>query len=108
MGPPDAEDAIRLRYLMTSLRRRLTPSNTEQTLQLDVAGSVFSVVLGPLPQLVQGSSPAQAALTSELAPFVGWLRSERSLEALLADPAVTLEGPSEVLEQFRSQLRAME
>ncbi len=50
-APPRPGEAFRLRYLMTSLRRRLRPSPRTATLHLVVGGEAFGVRLGATPTL---------------------------------------------------------
>jgi DNA-binding HxlR family transcriptional regulator len=49
MGPPTADDAMRLRYLMTSMRRRLLPGPIHARVALWVGDQGFDVRLGPAP-----------------------------------------------------------
>ena len=58
MGPPEEGEAMRLRYLMTSLKRRIRPTKGEATLQLKLAGEAFWFRFGADPEVTQGERPA--------------------------------------------------
>ena len=66
-GPPRGDDTFRLRYLMTSVRRRLRSESDLLSLQLTVEQpkrepESYWVRLGPNPTVLQGENPADVAL----------------------------------------------
>ncbi|MAQ15794.1 MAG: hypothetical protein CMN30_13490 [Sandaracinus sp.] len=65
-GPPREGEALRLRYLMTSVRRRLRPTRRRGWVQLHVDDESYSVRLGPDPTVVQGAEPTRHAVHTDL------------------------------------------
>lgn len=61
MGPPTASDAMRLRYLMTSMRRRLRPGPEAARVALWVEEHGFGVRLGAAPTVWQLAADADDA-----------------------------------------------
>lgn len=59
MGPPRRGEIFRVRYLMTSIRRRLRPTAQATSLQLWIDGVPFWVRLGRTPAVRQGTGTAE-------------------------------------------------
>ena len=71
---PRPGDAVRMRYLLTSMRRRLRPTTQEARLGLRVGGEEATVVLGPTPAVVQGIEEGVCVWEPEPLALVGLLR----------------------------------
>lgn len=92
LGPPRKGDAIRLRYLMTSIRRRLRPSSRRVWLGLVVDGESYSVRLGDAPTVIQGKEPSQTAIETDLAGLRSLLMDRRPIADLVQAGMVSLRG----------------
>lgn len=105
MGPPHEEDAFRLRYLMTSVRRKLRPRGDVRTLQIFVNDDPFVVQLGPAATVEQGEREAQTTLRCSLPGIRALLFSQTTIEQLVDDRLLTIEGDTAVVDEFRNALR---
>ena len=94
---PRPGDTFRLRYLMTSMRRRLAAGPTEATVQVWIADEPFCIRLGPSPTVVQGEGPADATLRVDLDAWRARLFGREPLERWLARPGVSFAGDPAVL-----------
>ena len=74
MGPARRGEAFRLRYLMTSIRRRLGATSRTMTLQLFVDGTAFWARLGGAPTVRQGLGAADATVRWTRAEFLSLLK----------------------------------
>lgn len=105
MGPPDEEEAIRLRYLMTSIRRKLRPSPQAGTLQLFIEGAPFCVQLGTDPEVLQGESDADAKVRCKLGGIRALVFERTSVVELAEVGLLSIEGDPSIVEMFRDSLR---
>lgn len=92
MGPPEEEDAFRLRYLMTSMRRKLRPTSETGVLQLWVGEEAFAVRLGAKPDVVQGEVQADATLRCDLSAFRALLFMGAPLQSLVDEGRAVVSG----------------
>ncbi len=98
MGPPGEEDAFRLRYLMTSMRRKLRPTEQCGTVQLHIGDQFFAVHLGPIPQVVQGTIGADAGLSCGLQAFRALLFGGADLASLQHAGQATITGDAALVQ----------
>jgi len=100
LGPPAEDEAIRLRYLMTSIRRKLSPTDTEGWLQLHVGERAFSIRLGPEPTVVQGEEPTRTAVHTDLGGLRALLFQRRDPEELMREGVLSLRGDPDLVRAF--------
>lgn len=95
MGPPREHDRMRVRYAMTSMRRRIRPHARGARVQVTIDEDPFSFVCGGAPEVTQGRCAhadveVEVGVDAALAFFVGgaplgeW--SAREDVALTGDP----------------------
>jgi len=99
-GTPREGEAIRLRYLMTSIRRKLAPTDAEGWLQLHVGTEAFSIRLGAEPTVVQGEEPTSTAVHTDFDGLRALLFQQRDPEALMRDGAIGLRGDPALVRAF--------
>lgn len=92
MGPSREGESMRLRYLMTSARRRLKPSELEAQVQLWVEETPFSVTLGISPTVSQGESTAAAVVRCGIPGMRALVFGEADARMLLKGGLITAEG----------------
>lgn len=97
LGPPEEDEAIRLRYLMTSIRRKLSPTDTEGWLQLHVGERAFSIHLGPEPTVVQGEEPTKTAVHTDFDGLRALLFERRDPEELMREGVLSLRGDPDLV-----------
>lgn len=100
LGAPREGDAIRLRYLMTSIRRKLSPTMEEGWLQLHVAPNAFSIRLGPEPTVVQGEEPTATAVHTDFDGLRALLFQRQDPEALMREGVLGLRGDPALVRAF--------
>jgi len=105
LGPPDEEDAFRLRYLMTSVRRKLVGEGKPATLQLWVNDDAFWVRLGPNSTVEQGAMNASTVTRCTMPGIRALLFTSTSVDELEETDLLTITGDRAVLERFRGSLR---
>ena len=96
-GPPRKDDALRLRYLMTSMRRRIRSTAAALRLQLWVDGAPYWLRLGPAPTVQQGESDADAVARTTLPGLLALLSGSLLPADLVASGAVDLHGHPDAL-----------
>lgn len=99
-GPPREGDALRLRYLMTAVRRKLAPTALEGWLQLHVGDEAFSIRVGAEPTVVQGTEPTKTAVHTDLDGLRALLLMRRDPEVLMREGAIGLRGDPELVRAF--------
>lgn len=90
-GRPLPSEAIRGRYFMTSLRRKLRPTNKELWIQLWVDEQPYAVRLGPRPTVVHGERLVSTTAHGSLANLHALLTQQSSL-AELQSKGLEIEG----------------
>lgn len=107
MGPPGEEDAFRVRYLMTSLRRKLRPSALEGRLQLWVDEAPYSIRLGSEPAVEQGLAdvPADAEVRCGGLGLRALLFGGAPVSELVAAGTVQVTGDAALVQAFARHWR---
>jgi len=103
-GPPVEGEAIRARYLMTSIRRRLRPSPTAATLEVEIDGVPYAVTLGDAPTVVQGRTGDRHAVQCSFDGIRGLLFERRPVRELVERGRLAVRGDIGVIEAFVSAL----
>lgn len=99
-GPPREGEAIHLRYLMTSVRRKLEPTQAAGWLQLHVGADAFSIRLGEQPTVVQGEEPTRTAVHTDFDGLRALLFERRDPEALMREGVLGLRGDPALVRTF--------
>ena len=99
-GPPRPGEALRLRYLMTSIRRRLRPTRKRGWLQLHVGAESYSVRLGKEPTVVQGTEPTKTAVHTDVAGLRALLFERLAPTKLMGDGVIGLRGDATLVAAF--------
>jgi DNA-binding HxlR family transcriptional regulator len=100
MGPRRKRDFIRVRFFMTSVRRKLRRGSRTAWVQLWIEGSPFAVRLGPKPTVRQGEHPAAAILHADLHGLRALLIDRVPIDHLVACGSVSVEGELADVELF--------
>lgn len=100
LGPPRDGEAIRLRYLMTSLRRRLRPSHVSGTLVLHVGEQTYWARVGETPTLVQGTVTSDTAVHTDLPGLLALLFDGEGAAHLARQGRLALRGQATVVDAF--------
>lgn len=106
MGPPADEDAFRLRYLMTSVRRKLQATSPGGSVQVFVGSEPFWVRLGTNPTVEQGVRVADASISCTVPGIRALLFGGAPTQELLEDHQIVIEGNTGIVEEFREAFRA--
>lgn len=94
---PRPGDTFRLRYLMTSVRRRLQPGPAVGWLQLYIDEEPFALRLGAAPTVVQGTRAADATLRVGVDAWRARLFAREPLDRWRGRPDVEFAGDPAVL-----------
>lgn len=100
LGKARGDDAIRLRYLMTSIRRKLRPSEREGWLQLHLGPDAFSIRLGAEPTVVQGERATKTEVHTDLDGLRALLFQGRDPEVLMREGVLGLRGDPSLVRAF--------
>lgn len=93
LGMPDGTQEMRLRYAMTSVYRRMQPTEVENTLQMRIGDDVFSLVTGhePYVEAVERTD-ADATIQTEVPAAIRLLFRGESLKRLIDENVVLFGG----------------
>jgi DNA-binding HxlR family transcriptional regulator len=100
LGAPRADDAILVRYLMTSIRRRLRPGRVSARVQLRVGGAPFIVALGATPTVVAGEDSSDATVDCDLGGVRALLVQGEPPRELAGRGLVRIEGDLGAVEEL--------
>ena len=103
MSPPEEGEAMRLRYFMTSVKRRLGATGYVGSVQLYVEGEPFLISLGPKPSVRQGEGEAEGTLRGGGMALRGLLLGLPMVK--LPPIGATYEGERAALEALARALR---
>lgn len=103
--PPRPGEALRLRYLMTSLRRRLGPGLVSGVVGLHIDGETYWVALGAGPRLEQGTVDAEAEVYTTLSGFRALLFDGIGSAQLAREGRIALSGDPALVDAFVAAVR---
>ncbi len=99
LDAPRSDDRLRIRYAMTSIRRRLRPVPTSAVIVLDVDGQRYVARLGEHPTVEQAGEEVDVDLRMSVAGFRRWMFAGEGWEELVAEGLV--DGPADLARRLR-------
>lgn len=102
-GQPHPGEAVRARYLLTSIRRRMRAMGKVRHLALVVDGARFAVRLGQRPTVVQGriaGATAKARVVTDFAGLAALVVAREPLAKLAKSGRLTVEGDAQLVHAF--------
>ena len=102
MEAPTPQDHVRMRYFMTSLRRKIRPTFTPARLTWHVDDASFALTCGPTPTVTQGPhAEAQTVVWTSAQATLAFFAPGASTPAWLGREDVRAQGDPSALEHLR-------